>query len=240
MSGKRFRRGIRGVVAFVWVLVSGGALAHGYWVERAAGDRFVLYQGHLYAAHAGDERVAYDPAIVKRALCARDDGLVTAATPVVTDAVAVAGPCRAVVFEMSSGYWSQTLAGSQNKPRTEVRGALRSWLSEESIKHLQAWSEAFARPLGDGLELVPLADPFALAAGQKLRVAVFWRGQPLEGATVAYDEKPRGLTGVDGGVNLKLRHAGVQVITATFEEPLRDPRADKVIRTATLQFELKP
>lgn len=40
-------------------------------------------------------------------------------------------------------------------------------------------------PIGQTLEIVPLANPFDLEAGDTLRVRVLWRGEPLEGATLA-------------------------------------------------------
>ncbi|MFM7403452.1 MAG: DUF4198 domain-containing protein [Erythrobacter sp.] len=41
------------------------------------------------------------------------------------------------------------------------------------------------QPIGQTLEIVPLANPFTLAAGDALDVQVLWRGAPLEGAQVA-------------------------------------------------------
>jgi len=40
-------------------------------------------------------------------------------------------------------------------------------------------------PIGQTLEIVPLANPFDLEAGDTLRVRVLWRGEALEGATLA-------------------------------------------------------
>ena len=43
------------------------------------------------------------------------------------------------------------------------------------------------RPIGQLLEIVPLANPFALKEGDQLPVQVLWRGQPLEGATLTVE-----------------------------------------------------
>jgi hypothetical protein len=40
------------------------------------------------------------------------------------------------------------------------------------------------RPIGQILELVPLDNPFAQRKGGPIRLAVLWRGEPLQGATV--------------------------------------------------------
>jgi hypothetical protein len=41
------------------------------------------------------------------------------------------------------------------------------------------------RPIGQLLEIVPLANPFALGPGDRLTVQVLWRGAALEGASLA-------------------------------------------------------
>lgn len=230
------RRSWAGALALL--CVSSAALAHEYVIERE-GDAYVLYQGHLYAAHAGDERVRYDPAIVQQAYCVRTDGELVRVPPANAYPLRVNAPCAAVYVQASSGYWSQTLAGAQNKPKTEVSAALRSWLSEESIKLIEAWTPILAAPLSQGLELVPLSDPRTTAAGGKVRLRALWRGKPKAGVTVAYQGDPRGVTGDDGTVNIRLRQSGTQVISASFEEPLNDPKADKIVRATILQFQIR-
>lgn len=228
----------RSWVGALALCVGSMALAHEYVIERE-GDAYVLYQGHLYAAHAGEERVAYDPAIVQQTYCVRTGGELVRVPPATAYPLRVNAPCAAVFVQASSGYWSQTLAGAQNKPKTEVAAALRSWLSEESIKLVETWTPILAAPLTQGLELVPLADPRTIAVGDKLRLRALWRGKPKAGVTVAYQGDPRGVTGDDGTVNIRLRQSGTQVISASFEEPLNDPKADKIVRATILQFQTR-
>jgi nickel transport protein len=212
--------------------------AHDYWIERS-GDSYTLYQGHVYSSHKGEERVPYDPVLVKRAACARDDGAVASLEFSRAYPVRVSGRCAAVLMEIDSGYWSQTFSETVQKPKTEVRGALRGWRAEESIKRIDAWDPRLAKPLSMGFELVPLEDPLALKPGDKLRVLVTWRGQPKSGVAVAYAGDARGVTGRDGEINVRLRRPGVQVLSASFDEPIEDPNADKVVRGTILQFEMK-
>jgi nickel transport protein len=214
------------------------AFAHEYVIERE-GETYLLYQGHLYSAHAGEERVIYDPAIVKQAYCVRTSGELVQAPTSTGYPFRLKGPCSGVLIQTSSGYWSQTLTGTKNIPKTDTSGVLRSWLSEESIKLIDAWVPALAAPLARGLELVPLSDPHAVAAGDKLRVQAMWQGQPKAGVTVAYQGNPRGVAGEDGIVNIRLRQSGIQVISASFEEPLNDPKADKIVRATVLQFKTR-
>lgn len=217
---------------------SPAVLAHEYWIEHD-GDAYLLYQGHLYAAHAGEERVVYDPAIVQQAYCARGDGELARPPASATYPLRLKGACAAVFVQTSSGYWSQSLTGTKNKPKTEVSGVLRSWLSEESIKFIESWTPRLSRPLTEGLELVPLGDPRALTPGDKLRLLATWQGRPKAGVTVAYQGDPRGVTGADGTVNIRLRQGGTQVIAGSFEEPFNDAKADKIVRATILQFQLR-
>jgi nickel transport protein len=46
------------------------------------------------------------------------------------------------------------------------------------------------------------------------------------------------VTGADGKVNLRVRHPGMQVITASLERPLDNAKADKLVRSTVLMFEL--
>jgi len=59
------------------------AAAHDYWIDRDA-QGYTLFQGHVHSSHKGEDRVPYDPAIVKRILCARSEGEVVAVAPVRT------------------------------------------------------------------------------------------------------------------------------------------------------------
>lgn len=214
------------------------AHAHDYWFERDA-KGFVLFQGHVHSSHAGEARVPYDPAIVKAVQCLRAEGDVVAASPVRAYPVRIDERCATVLAQTNSGYWAQTLSETVNKPKSEVRGAVRGWLAQETVKRVDAWSSAAARPISEGLELTPLDDPFALKPGDKLRVLATWRGKPRRGVAVAYDGDTRGATGGDGLVNIRLRHGGVQILSASFEESVHEPNADKIVHGAILQFELK-
>jgi len=137
------------VAATLAILAPGTASAHDYWLERS-GDGYALLQGHAYSSHQGESRVPYDPAIVKRVTCAPGQGDARAVEPQRAYPVRAAGPCAAVLFEVSSGYWSQTLSETVQKPKTEVRGALRGWRSEEAVKRIDAWTPGTAKPLSEG------------------------------------------------------------------------------------------
>ena len=225
------------VVALGLAASPSAAQAHDYWFE-SEGDGYRFMRGHRHSEHDGDRVVPYDPEIVTQAYCVRGDGTTRADGPGSEYPMRVAGPCAIVYVHADSGYWSQTLTGTTNESPESRFGVLRSWHALESAKLLNEWGEAMGRPVSDHLEIVSETDPFALEVGRKLRVRVMRAGKPLEGVTVAYDGNPRGVTGRDGGINIRIRHGGEQRITASVEEPLEDAEVDKLVRSTALFFEL--
>lgn len=214
-------------------LLSFPALAHDLWLEAEKGA-LVLYQGHRHSAHAGSDQEPYDPAIFQGARCGS-----TLVQPLSRSyPLRFAGDCPRLQLSLSSGYWTKTPWETRNTPKTGVSGVLKSWRSEERLTRLGRWDNQLAQPLGEGLEVLPASDPFSLKPGEKLLVRVFDGGKPAADVAVAYGDSTRGSTGPDGSINLRLRHWGVQLISASRETPLDDGKADRLVRSATLQFEL--
>ncbi len=214
--------------------------AHDYWYELDGGD-YVLYRGHSHTEHEGEGIVAYDPSIVKTAYCQSSDGIVQVVDPPSQYPARIPGPCTSLTVEVDSGYWTQTWTETLNQPKDEVSEAVTSWRALESTKLLNSWLDKprNQQPLSRGLEILLEKNPFVLENGQKLRLRLMQEGKPREGVTVAYDGNPRGVTGKDGRINIRIRHGGLQVITGSIDEPPRDEtKADKLIRATTLFFEL--
>ncbi len=212
------------------------ALAHDLWVERQGNSR-VLQYGHERSGHEGASRLSYRPEQVLDATCFSPAGEKIHAEMEHTYPVTLRGDCAATWFLTSSGYWSKTPYGAKNLPKGQVGVVIDSWLSMESVKRLDSWATGLAKPLTTSLEIVPLADPFKLRAGDKLRLTVFLEGRPAAGVTVAYFGHPRGITDDHGRINVRLQNAGFQLIQASLQMPLNDGKADKLIQSATLQFE---
>ena len=214
------------------------AMAHDLWVETESGVHVLRY-GHERSKHDGERSLTYAPDFVKQALCFGPDGKATKASWVNGFPARLTGRCAATLFSASSGFWTKTPYGTQNKPKSEVGPAIDSWESFDTVKTLREWSPGFARPLGNDLELVPEENPFKLKAGDKLAVRTYWRGQPRAGVTVAYHGSPRGVTGPDGAVNVRLRDAGFQLLQASVDEPARNvTQSDKTVFAAHLGFDL--
>jgi nickel transport protein len=211
--------------------------AHDLWVERQ-GMVHTLQYGHERSGHEGAKRLEYRPEQVRQALCFDAEGQALHAEVGLAYPVTLKGPCAVSFFLTSSGYWSKTPYGTRNLPRTEA--VLDSWLAVESVKRLDAWGSALARPLTRGLELVPQGNPLRLKAGDKLRLVVTLDGKPVAGATVAYFGHPRGVSGADGQVNVRLQRGGFQLVQASLATPLADGKADRLVQATALQFEIEP
>ncbi|MCX8086503.1 MAG: DUF4198 domain-containing protein [Rhodocyclaceae bacterium] len=218
-------------------LAAPAALAHDLWLEKA-GAHYTLYQGHRYSQHAGAETLDYGPHFVTAAACFDARGEKRPLKMHSASPWRASGDCAALRLEASSGYWSKTPWETKNVPKSAAPGAIKSWLAKEGITRLERWSAAFARPLTEGLELVPAQEPFAVKPGEKLVVQVFLAGKPQAGVPVAYHGETRGVTDAQGKIALRLRQAGVQLISVSLERPLSDGQADVEMLSATLQFEL--
>jgi len=224
-------------IALLALLLAPPALAHDLWLEKE-GNVLVLHQGHKHSSHASSETQPYDAGFVKAALCLDTAGAARTLPAVKGVPWRSSADCPALLLSVSSGYWSKTPWETKNLPRNQVQGALRSWLSEESVKRIDRWTPAAAQPVGDGLEIVPLANPLTLWVEDKLSVRVVEGRKPRAGVTVAYGDDARGTTGADGTIAIRVRHGGVNLISASIETPLADGRADVRIQSATLQFDL--
>jgi uncharacterized GH25 family protein len=222
----------------VLVLASGLAQAHDYWLDTQGHD-YVLYRGHRHSGHQGEDLVPYDPAIVTRALCAAAEGAVREVAPSRTYPARIPGPCAAVLVEADSGTWSHTHSGTRQAPGTEPKSVSRTWRALESVKLINGWVPGLGRPLSQALEITTPEDPTRRVPGEKLRLLVTLAGRPKSAVSVAYDGETRGLTGANGLINLKVRHGGTQVVSASIEEP--DPQGGPSrLHVTTLLFDLKP
>jgi nickel transport protein len=229
---------MRRILPLLVALTALPALAHDLWLEREAGG-ITLYQGHKYSAHGGAETIPYEASFVKEAVGLDATGRTKLLPPVKTAPWrTTATDFSAIRVAASSGYWTKTPWETKNVSKTGIAGAVRSWLSEESVKRIDRWTPGADRPLSDGLEITPTVDPLALRPGDKLIVLVTDRRQPRAGVPVAYGGDTRGTTGEDGRIAIRLRQGGVQLIAASVETPLTDGKADVAIRSAILQFEI--
>ena len=77
------------------------------------------------------------------------------------------------------------LADREKRGETGSPGRERYWRSLGVIVRAGDKGGAPGKPFGQRLELVPLADPTALKAGETLELRLLFQGKPLAGATVS-------------------------------------------------------
>jgi uncharacterized GH25 family protein len=212
--------------------------AHDLWVEPEAGGYRLLYGHHPQISHEGARQIAYAPDLVKSVVCLDAGGGHRPAKAGGTSPVKVEGDCAVLYVLTSSGYWTKTPAGTKNVRKTEAASPLASWQSFESVKHIAQWGPGAANPSGTPLEIVPTDNPLVLRDGDKLTLRVLAGGQPVADAVVTYDGKPRGQTGADGTLNVRVKHGGLQLIQASTRTPHAGAEADEVVHTTALTFAL--
>src|SRR5690606_36722954 len=133
------------------------------------------------------------------------DGASMSLVPGTDYPVILTGDCAAVLVSFSTGYWTKTAWETRNVPKTGVAGVMKSWLSEDSVKRIDRWTQATALPIGARLEITPACDPFTVAIGDKLIVIVSENKRPLADVPLAYQGYVRGLTGRDAMIAIRLR-----------------------------------
>lgn len=228
---------MRGRLTILFLSLSFTANAHDLWLDKDPGG-YTLFQGHRHSSHAGADVAPYEPSAVKGGTCVESSGATKPLSPTRTHPVRLAGDCAAIVISFSTGYWTKTAWETKNAPKIGIAGAMKSWLSEDSIKRIDRWFSAASQPIGVGLEITPLSDPFKVAIDDKLTVLITENKKPKAGVPVAYQGDTRGATGEDGKIAIRIRTGGVQLISASIEVPLNDGKADTAIRATSLQFEL--
>lgn len=230
---------VAGLLCLLSLALAPVARPHDLWLERAADGLWLRY-GHLPTGHAGASLIDYRPEVVQRIACHDAAGRPVECRPTPGSPLHIECPCAVACVLTSSGYWTKTAYETRNVPKSEVEAPVRGWLSYESVKRIDAWTDALARPLTEDLELVPLENPLTLEPGEKLELLVTRGGQPVEGAVVTYDDKPRGQTGKDGRIHVRIKHAGLQSLQAGLTLPGDGLSADEIVHTTTLNFEPGP
>jgi len=217
-----------------------GAGAHDAWIAIEPGGPAVQF-GHV------GEPEAVDATKIREldALDAEGRALTLARAPVERAVrLMVDGEPALLALAYDNGYWSRSpgASASVNQPRTEVPGAESSAHVVKYGKTIVKWSAIVSRPLGQALEIVPLADR-APVAGERLAVRVLWQGQPLAGARVLYHDANARTPVVQadeaGRADLPLSK-GLQFLSVNHRARLADePRADSQSVSANLVFEAR-
>jgi nickel transport protein len=216
------------------VLGPARARAHDLWLERSGGG-FALRAGHL-----GGESEAIDPSSVKEVRCARAGEPVRALAPRADErgTMRVEGRCDAASAFVDHGFFVLTPDGEKHLRKSEAPDAVRSWRSRQFAKWLDARAPAVAPPLGDALEILPVTDLARARVGEKITLRVLLDGRPAPGAIVSVGHERLAETSSAGEARVKVRHAGLESISATLRRRLGTPDADTEVLEASLSFEV--
>ena len=132
--------------------------------------------------------------------------------------------------------------GTEDQPGTEVYGRRAKLL----IQVGETTTENAIRPVGQTLEIVPEKNPYALKDDEPLPVRVFFRGKPLEGATIDLQNLTLGVlpvtetkTDVEGRAVFDFAKVGVwkvNVIWATPQDNHAAAAYDTVFSSLTFGF----
>ncbi|NWG04999.1 MAG: cobalt transporter CbiM [Syntrophaceae bacterium] len=225
------------VLMFIFIAVFPTLVfAHDFWIEKKGNDFMVVY-GH------GSQRLEFEPTKIKtvKAFDFRGKEVEVTKEKKATGVLLKPIESPSLFFvEIDDGYWSKTIYGWKNLPKTKASRVVESFRSFYYSKALLSWGEAAQRPLSDAkLDLLPLENPFELKEGNVLSIRVLYQGKPISELEVeGGDHKKITTTDKEGVAKLKISK-GHQVFSVNYKEPIKnDPDADLLRITSTLTFEV--
>ena len=146
-----------------------------------------------------------------------------------------------------NGFSTKTPEGyQQGKNKTQVKDPVLCRNSFKFAKAVfsvgQAGGDAFSKPLGQNIEIIPLKDPGTLKTGDILPVKVLKEGKPARtfvyGTYDTFTDKQNTFayttsTDKEGIAEIKLIHKGAWLLIAKIEEPFPDTAVCDTQRWAT-------
>ncbi len=209
--------------------------AHQLWIEKGQSG-FVLHYGHRKAAEGEKKFIEYSAENIKRIICIKNGSQEILHTQF-SYPLTIPQKCDVIQIDFSTGYWTKTVNGTVNTDKNSAKSPIFSWYSYESVIYINRWNKNIL--LSDGLYIWSLKNPLKAKVGEKLRLKLFFDGKPVSDVPVAYDGKVLGLTDKDGRINIRVKHKGLQHIEATFRKKVNTKKADYIVYTTTLNFEVR-
>lgn len=250
------KRSILTALLVAALMIPLGAQAHDLWVitpDAAPGQKLNMVLGYGHNFPQGEPleaKLIVVPQIIS------DSGVIES-KQVGDMKYQSLGPLAKGTYLITAGrkaqWYTKSPEGSMNKPMDEVPGAIRCVRTVKYAKAVVNLGGALgevSKPVGTALEIVPLANPGSIVAGQELPVKVLLNGKPLaraevmatfagftpDGRAMAFYAK----TDKNGLVKVKLWHPGLWLVRTYHKEPYKDPaKCDTFGQTAVLTFEIK-
>jgi uncharacterized GH25 family protein len=239
----------------VLCLLTGSAWAHDLWItcpKAKAGKKLLMDISYGHEFPKGDK---LNPDELEETYVMGAVGKINTA-PNADKNYLTAKPLSAGSYLAVSGtkakFYTKTNDGYVRKPKNEVKNpekCFRSIKYAKAIVNLGKRAGDVSHPLGQDLELVPLANPATLQTGTMLPVKVLLAGKPLVGAEVTgataaqFAKGAMGFvatTNAKGVAQIKLSEAGLWLIRINHKTPYKDPaKCDVLSKTAVLTFEME-
>ena len=245
------------------IIFASQSMAHDLWATM---DSYQMAQNKIasatvYSSHHFPAPVAdiIPPERMEQFLFVSPDGQQTVATSNgkgVYDSKAVfakAGTYLAMALPVN-GFATKTPEGYQRgKSRKDVKNPITCSHSQKFAKAVfsvgKPGGDAYSKPLGHAMEIIPLKDPSLLKTGGVLPVKVLLEGKPFRtfvyGTYVGFSENPDTFAYTtradkDGLAEIKIVQDGVWVLIAKAEENYPDAsECDKQRWAASLTFKVQ-
>lgn len=225
------------VCSAVGMLIASSAQAHYPWINAdhyhaEAGDSLTF---HIGWGHVFPDEDRLDGERIREATVFSADGHrsivdTTSGDEFTIDSLPGDGPHMVTMTQARSPY-SQTREGGQSGSRQTLDGVLSCSVSVNSAKALIGGGAILDQPVHQPLEIVPLADPSTLSAGDEFPIRVLLHDQPFEGEVVTnyggYTDQEGDYvsavqTDADGMASITLVHEGPWLFLATAEADYYD------------------
>jgi uncharacterized GH25 family protein len=239
------------------------ALAHDLWltmdsyqVGQNKAATGTVYSSHHFPAPASDamkpdrmDRFFFvSPGGRQSAATDKGNGIYTSNVPLKQSGtyVTIALPINGFATKTPDGYL-------RGKSRKDAKDAILCRYSQKSAKAIfavgGAGGDAYSRPLGHAMEIIPLKDPLSVKTGDVLPVKILLEGQPARtfvyGTYAGFTEAANTFayttrTDKDGIAEIKMIHKGTWLLIVKAEESYADTtECDKQSWAASLTFEIK-
>lgn len=215
--------------------------AHHLWVFEETGS-LVVARGHMperiddYDPHNVSEIKGFDQAGAPVSLERKDEASRAAVFP--DKPVSIVSVC------CEWGDRVNTTRGKKlmNRQAAEAAGltVVSAFTSTQFSKTLFAPSEISTHSLGLRFELVPNADPMALAPGAPISFKLLFDGRPLAGVSISTNFERESKTDANGVAEFTFEKSGVHLLYATHKIPAEENSGLDFLKFMTfLTFEVK-
>jgi nickel transport protein len=225
------------------LLATQQAHAHGVYVAQRHGELAVVI-----GEGASDE--AYEPGQVTAVEGLRANGEAVKVKRIARgDHVVLQPPADAALLHTTVDFGAYSRTGKdapwQPRGKAALPGAVEGLYAIKYNLSIQASPQLPLAPRGEGLELLPLADPLALRRGDRLPVQVLLDGQPLAGVKLSEDfiansHALSAATDAQGRTQVKLHADSLNVIALEHDQPQPTQAAEDFKRYfSSLSFALE-